>query len=257
MALVRSIVLAASVLLVSADVRADQSSRATALDACAGTQPCIEMMLHWDYARTDKPPVVETRADGARALRLRGRIGQGRVRFHLLALPAVKRKGSDDLGTVAYLGRSREGRPVIATDRGALAIETRGLVVGRGDGVVVIDTRAGRIVRSFLGGLAGGTYVMRNADRVGVQGKGGACVSPPVSRPGLVTAADDCAAQSEPAAGLAFSEPIIGAIQIAGDVDLALIRRLLPQTRDLDDAQLRTKIGRLGAHHLVVTPWVE
>ena len=255
MALVRSIVLAASVVLVSADVRADQSSRVTALGVCAGAAPCIEMILHWDYARTDKPPVVATRADGVRVLRLRGRIGQGRVKFHLLAVPVTKGKGGDDLGVVAYLGRSGEGRPVIATDRGPLAIETRGLVIGRSDGVVIIDARQGKVMRSFLGGLAGGTYVMRDADRVGVQGTGGACVSPPVSRPGLVTTKGDCSGQSEPADGLAFSEPIIGAIATAGDVDLAMIRRLLPQTRDLDDAALRMRIGRLGAHHLVVTPW--
>ena len=255
MTLVRSIVLSAGVSMIGAFARADDVSRVTAVGDCAAGAPCIEMILHWDYARTDKPPIAATRADGSRVLRLRGRIGQERVRFHLLTVSAGNGGRKDDLGTVAYLGRSREGRPVIATDRGALAIETRGLVVGRGDGVVIIDARDGKIVRSLLGGVDGGTYVLRDADRVGVLSKGGACVSPPVARPGPVTAAGDCSGQSEPADGLAFSEPIIGAIATAPDADLALVRKLLPQTRDLGDAQLRPKIGRLDGRYIVVTPW--
>ena len=60
-----------------------------------------------------------------------------------------------------------------------------------------------------------------------------------------------------PPEGLRFSEALSGAIDTAPGVDLAMIRKLLPQTRELDDAQLRAKIGRLDDQRLVVTPWGE
>jgi hypothetical protein len=260
MALVRSLLVAACIAaLVAGSARANEALRVAALDACpSGADGCIEMKLHWDAARTDKPPFAGARtAEGARTLRVRARLGDGRAQWLRLTVVSTKPARRNHLGEVAYLGRSSAGRPVILTDRGSLAIETRGLLVGRGDAVVIIDASAGKISHSFLGGLVEGTYVMLGADRVAVLSKRGACVSPPSSRPGMLAAVATCGDRREPVAGLAFSEQLSGAIAPAPDADLSMIRRLLPQTRELDDEQLRTKIGRLDASHVVVTPWAD
>jgi hypothetical protein len=108
-----------------------------------------------------------------------------------------------------------------------------------------------------LGGLDGGTYVVDGPDRIGAAAKNGSCLSPPQSRPGALTAIAGCGDRRAPSDGLKFSEALNGAIEAAPDVDLAMIRKLLPQTHELDDEQLRAKIGRIDATHLVVTPWSE
>lgn len=210
------------------------------------------MILHWDYARTDKPPFVGGRTD---ILVVRGRLGEERVHAYEFVVSRLKTPSGDDLAEVAYLGRSREGRPIVLTDQGPFAIETRGLVVGRNDAVVIIDVRAAKIVRSYLGGLGGGAYVVHGPDRIAVLAKNGACVSPPSSRPGVLEAASGCEELREPRAELTFSEHLLGAIDAAPDVDLALVRKLLPQTRELDDPALRARIGRVDERHIVVTPW--
>lgn len=247
--LVRSLFVVMSGAL-AANAVAAEAPRVAALAACpADATGCLEMSAHWDHARTDKPPFAS-----ARELRVRGRLEGGRVQAYRLTLPGASRAKGNEFGTVAYLGRSREGRPIVTTDRGALAIETRGVHVGQSGAVAIVNLKTGAVTQSFLGGVAGGTYVIGGAGRIAVLTKGGTCVSAPSSRPGALTAAD-CSAQSEPAAGLKFSEPVIGAIATAGDVDLAAIRRALPQTRDLGDAALRARVGRLDADHVVVTPW--
>jgi hypothetical protein len=258
MVLVRSLGLAVVIAALTVQASAKEAVRLRALDACpSGVDGCIEMLMHWDFARTDKPPVVGGVRDGVRVLTLRGRLKAGRVRSYRLAVSGAQSSRRSHLGEVAYLGRSKDGRPIIVTDQGPLAIETRGLNVGRGAAVVVIDTRRGAIVRALLGGLGGGAYVVGGAGRIGTLSKSGVCLSPPVSRPGALKPLSGCDDRRAPPAALAFSERIIGAIEPAPDADLALIRRLLPQTRDLDDAQLRAKIGRIDADHVVVTPWAE
>lgn len=260
MALVRSILAAASIAVLAAgSARAGETARAAALSVCpSGTGECVEIVLRWDYARTDSPPFVDS-ATGAttHTLRIRGRLGEGPVQWLRLAVTSTKTARRNRLGVVAYLGRSREGRPIILTDHGPLTIETRGLQVGRAGAVVIVDERVGKIVESFLGGLDAGTYVMRDHDHAVVLSKSGACLSPLLSRPGLLKSAATCGDQSEPAVGFGFSERIVGAIATAPDADLAMLRRLLPQTRELDDATLRAKVGRLDEHHLVVTPWAD
>ena len=81
----------------------------------AGTCPkdtvaCLDMHMHWDLARTDKPPF---KADGF--LSVRGRLGEGEVQAYQLALSGTALRGLD-LGGAAYLGRSKDGRPIIVTD---------------------------------------------------------------------------------------------------------------------------------------------
>jgi hypothetical protein len=253
MALVRSVLVLIGVAALSSSAWAAEASRVTALSACpSGVDGCVEMILHWDYARTDKPLFVRGRSD---ALAVRGRLGAARVRAYELLVSRLETSGKDDLAVVAYLGRARDGRPIVVTDRGSFAIETRGLVVGRGDAVVIVDTREAKIVRSFLGGLGGGAYVVRGLGQIAVLSKSGACISPPSTRPGILEVASGCEERRAPPAGLAFSERLIGAIDAAPGADLALVRKLLPQTRDLDDAQLRAKIGRIDERHIVVTPW--
>lgn len=225
--------------------------RLAAHTACAkGATGCVEMRMHWDFARTDKPPIG---TDGT--LAVRGRLGKREVDAYRLALSTLPSAGLD-LGEVAYLGRSRDGRPIIMTDKGPLAIDTRGVHVGRGGAVVVVNTKTRRLKRSYMGGLAGATYVIAGADRVGVLTRTGMCLSPPMARPGALKAVAHCGTGApKPAAGLAFSERVGGAIAAAPDADLALIRKLLPQTAEFDDETLRTKIGRIDKDHLVVTPW--
>ncbi|NOT40115.1 MAG: hypothetical protein HOP13_06460 [Alphaproteobacteria bacterium] len=225
--------------------------RIVAHTACANdVTVCVEMNMHWDFARTDKPPIG---ADGM--LAVRGRLGKGEVEAYRLALSTLPSAGLD-LGEVAYLGRSHDGLPVIMTDKGPLTVETRGVHVGRGGAVVIVNTKARGVKRYYMGGLAGATYVIAGASRIGVLTKRGACLSPPMARPGALKTVAHCGSgAASPATGLAFSEPLAGAITPAPDADLALIRKLLPQTADFDDETLRTKIGRIDKEHLVVTPW--
>jgi len=225
--------------------------RLAAHTVCAkDASACIEMRMHWDFARTDKPPIG---TDGT--LAVRGRLNKGEVEAYRLALSTLPSAGLD-LGEVAYLGRSRDGRPVIMTDKGPLAIETRGVHVGRGGSVVIVNTKTRKVKREYLGGLAGATYVIAGANRIGVLTKTGACLSPPTARPGVLTAVAHCGAGAQKApAGLAFSERVAGVVTPAPDADLALIRKLLPQTAELDDAALHTKVGRIDKETLVVTPW--
>lgn len=269
MALVRNALIAGGAIAASiaAAGASNAAQRVVALTACPTAQEgvsggCLEMTMHWDFARTDRAPFVSgrvTSSDGriVRALKVRGRLGKGGVRAFEIAVSSSDGAGEDYIGEVAYLGRSREGRPIIVTDRGPLAFETRGLHVGRADGVVIIDERAGKVVHSYLGGLHRGVYVVRGPDDVGVVSMSGACLSPPESRPGVLTPVDRCGDRRPLPEGFAFSESLSGEISTAPDADLAMIRKLLPQTSDLSDAQLRVRIGRLGAHHLVVTPWSE
>jgi hypothetical protein len=225
--------------------------RLAAHTACAqDATGCVEMRMHWDFARTDKPPIG---ADGM--LAVRGRLGKGDAEAYRLALSTLPSAGLD-LGEVAYLGRSRDGLPMIMTDKGPLTIETRGVHVGRGGAVVIVNTKTRSVKRYYMGGLAGATYVIAGASRIGVLTKTGACLSPPMARPGALKAVDHCGSIApKPVVGLAFSERVAGAIAPAPDADLALIRKLLPQTADLDDETLHTKIGRIDNDHLVVTPW--
>lgn len=249
------------VVALAASVGAAEASNApkrlVALSDCpSGQGACLEMIMHWDYARTDRAPLVTKRAaDGKtiRVLTIRGKLEKDRARFFQLAVTSSAERGADDLGEVAYLGRSREGRPIIVTDRGPLALETRGLHVGRADGVVIIDERAQKIVHSYLGGLDGGAYFVSDANAIGAKGRSGVCLSPPQSRPGAL-AASTCTDGAAPE-GFRFSERIRGVIAPASGANLALVRKLLPQTSDLSDDQLRAKVGRVGDHHLVVTPW--
>lgn len=240
-----------------AGAHAKDVMRLSALSTCpAATDDgaCIEMKMHWDFARTDRPTYVG-KADGVRAIAVRGRLGKGRVRAYELVLPSGGAAHETYLGEVAYLGRSRDGRPIIVTDQGPLAIETRGVHVGRSDAVVIIDERARKVVKSYLGGVYDGAYIVRGPDDTVVLSKSGACVSPPQSRPGALATAAACAEPRSLPATFAFSERIGGAVKPAGTVDLAMVRKLLPQSSDLTDAQLRAQMGRVGPHHLVVTPW--
>src|SRR5262249_55620588 len=140
-------------------------------------------------------------------------------------------------------------------DKGVLAIETRGLHVGRSEAIAIIDERSRGVVQSYLGGLDGGVYLVRGPRDTVVLSKSGACVSPPQSRPGALKAANGCASGATASNAIAFSERIAGNIKPAPDADLALIRKLLPQAVDLSDDELRARTGRLSPHHLVVTPW--
>jgi hypothetical protein len=192
--------------------------------AASGDGACVEMMMRWDTARTA---------------------------FELVVTPH-DRADKRDLGAVAYLGRSRDWRPVIVTDQGALTIETRGVQVGRSQGVAIIDERTRKVVASYLSGLNGGVYIVRGPDNMIVLSKGGACVSAPPSLPGTLSPASGC----DPTAGENhFSERIAGDFKPASDAQLAVVRAVLPQSRDLSDTQLRAQVGRLGPHHLIVTPW--
>jgi hypothetical protein len=237
---------------------AEEPVRLRALQSCPAQTDggaCVEMTMHWDFARTDRPRFVAGGEQGARVIAVRGRLNEGPARGFELALAPVDGAGEDHLGEVAYLGRSRAWQPVIATDQGALAIETRGIHVGRSQGVTIIDERTGKIAASYLSGLSGGTYIVRGPDDAVVVSKSGACVSPLPARVGVLVLARGCEREAAPLAGFAFSERIAGAIKPAHDADLGLIRKLLPQTSDLSDEQLRAKVGRVGDHHLVVTPW--
>jgi hypothetical protein len=250
MVLVRSVLITVATAALAAGALA-APLRLAAHTACAkDATDCVEMRMHWDFARTDKPPVG---ADGA--LAVRGRLGKGEVEAYRLALSTLPSAGLD-LGEVAYLGRSRDGRPIVMTDKGPLTIETRGVHVGRGGAVVVVNTKTRKVWRSYMGGLAGATYVIAGAGRIGVLTRAGACLSPPMARPGALKAVAHCGSGApQPIAGLAFSERVAGAVAGAPEADLALIRKLLPQTAEFDDETLRTKIGRIDKDHLVVTPW--
>jgi hypothetical protein len=238
----------------AASAEAKDVPRLTALTACHGTDACIEMKMHWDFARTDRPNFVG-KSDGARVVAVRGRLGKGRVRAYELVVGAADAKQEDFLGEVAYLGRSRDGRPMIVTDKGALALETRGMHVGRSEAIAIIDERTRDVVQSYLGGLGGGVYLVRGPRDTVVLSKSGACVSPPLSRPGALQSANGCKGDASVSKSLAFSERLAGNIKPAPDADLALIRKLLPQAVDLSDDELRARTGRLSPHHLVVTPW--
>lgn len=252
------------VVALAASVGAAEASNApkqlVALSDCpSGQGACLEMIMHWDYARTDRAPLVAKRVAAGgktvRVLTVRGSLDKGRARFFQLAVASSADRGADDLGEVAYLGRSREGRPIVLTDQGQLALETRGLHVGRADGVVIIDEWSGKVVRSYLGGLDGGAYFVIGPDAIGAKGRSGVCLSPPESRPGGLKGGAGCADQRPSADGMTFSERISGAISPAPDANLAMVRKLLPQTAEVSDADLRARIGRVGKHHLVVTPW--
>ena len=222
-------------------------ARLVAFKTCPVTERgCVELRAHWDFARTDMPPFD---ADGL--LAVRGALGKGDVEAYRLSLPLTA-VGGRDFGVVAYLGRSKEGRPIVLTDRGPLAIDTRGMQVGRGSAVVILDTRKKVVVQSYIGGLESGAFVISSAKKVAVQTRSGACLAAPSTRPGVLKASKVCAG-AQVVAG--FSEPLAGTVEAAPEADLALVRRLLPQTADHDDATLRAKIGRIDKDHLVVTPW--
>jgi hypothetical protein len=247
-----------TIALQSGDALAGDVVRLRALQDCppaSDDAACVEMTMRWDAARTDRPLVVTDANTAERVIAVRGRLSTGRIRAFELVVTPHDRADKRDLGTVAYLGRSSEWRPVIVTDQGALAIETRGVQVGRSQGVVIIDERTRKVVASYLSGLSGGVYVVRAPDDVVVLSKSGVCVSAPPSRPGTLSPAGGC--DHDPPAGevLGFSESIAGDFKPANDAQLAVVRALLPQARDLSDAQLRAQVGRLGPHHLVVTPW--
>jgi hypothetical protein len=213
------------------------------------------MMMRWDAARTDRPRVVADADKAVRVVAVRGRLSTDHVRAFELVVTPHDPADQRDLGAVAYLGRSREWRPVIVTDQGELAIETRGVQVGRSQGVAIIDERTRKVVASYLSGLSGGVYIVRGPDDMVALSKGGVCVSAPPSLPGTLSPARGC--DRKPATGevLRFSEHIVGDFKPASDAQLAVVRTLLPQARDLSDAQLRVQVGRVGPHHLIVTPW--
>jgi hypothetical protein len=215
---------------------------------------CIEMRMHWDAARTDRPRMV-AKDKAVRVIAVRGRLGEGGVRAYELEVASHDPADARDLGLVAYLGRSREWRPIIVTDRGALAIETRGVLVGRSQGVTVINEKTRKIMASYLSGLSGGTYVVRGPDDLIVLSKSGACVSPPPSVPGALARASGCDAKLAAREAPRFSERVAGDVKPVSDGQLGLVRSLLPQTRDLSDAELRSQVGRIGLDHLIVTPW--
>jgi hypothetical protein len=238
--------------------RAEDVARLRALQDCpraSDDAACVEMMMRWDAARTDRPRIVADADKTARVIAVRGRLSTGRVRAFELVVTPHDRADKRDLGAVAYLGRSRDWRPVIVTDQGALAIETRGVQVGRSQGVTIIDERTRKVVASYLSGLSGGVYIVRGPDDTVVLSKGGACLSPPPSRPGTLSRASGCDRDPSVGQALRFSERIAGDFKPASDAQLAVVRALLPQARDLSDGQLRAQVGRLGPHHLIATPW--
>jgi hypothetical protein len=245
MALVRSLILFGAAAFAAAGAHAEALR---ALGSCPKTmRECVEMRMHWDFARTDKPTF-----DAKGAIAVRGRLGDGEAQAFQLSLAAPE--GGLDLGDVAYLGRAKDGLPKILTDRGAFVVETRGVHVGRGSAVVLVNTRSKTLKREYLGGLSGATFVIASADKVGVMTKSGTCLAPPTARPGPLKAVAVCGSVARtPLAG--FSERVAGAIAPAPDADLALIRKLLPQTAEFDDETLRLKIGRIDKNTLVVTPW--
>lgn len=259
MALVRCTMIAIGIFAVHAGAAfAEDAPRLRALQTCPATSDgaaCVEMMMHWDFARTDRPRFVASAEKGARVIAVRGRLNKGRLRAFELVVKPRDATHENDLGEVAYLGRSRAWRPVILTDQGALAIDTRGVHVGRAQGVAIIDEKARKVVASYLSGLSGGTYIVRGVDDTVVLSKGGACLSPPPSQPGTLVRASGCDQDAAPSKTLQFSERIVGDVKPADDADLDLIRALLPQARDLSDAQLGARVGRIGPHHLIVTPW--
>jgi hypothetical protein len=207
------------------------------------------MRMHWDFARADKPT---RNADGS--LAVRGRLGKGAADAYQLAVSGAS-LGGLDLGVAAYVGRSRDGRPMILTDRGPFTVDTRGVHVGRGSAVVILDTRAKKVKREYFGGVEGGVYVIAGASKVSVLTKRGVCLTPPTAAPGALKSAASCEGSRTPVEGVGFSERVAGAITAAPEADLALVRKLLPQTAELDDETLRLKIGRIDGRHLVVTPW--
>jgi hypothetical protein len=259
MALVRCLLIAVCmVALHDGAASAADVVRLRALSDCpraANDAACIEMMMRWDIARTDRPRVVADADETARVIAVRGRLGEGDVHAYELVVTPGDDADERDLGVVAYLGRSRQWRPIVVTDRGALAVETRGVHVGRSQGVAIVDERTRKVVASYLSGLGGGIYVVRGPDNVVVKSKDGVCVSAPPSRPGALSRASGCEPDPTPNHVLRFSEHVAGDFMPASDAQLAVVRAVLPQSRDLSDAQLRAQVGRLGPHHLIVTPW--
>jgi hypothetical protein len=251
------LIAACTIALQSGAALAQDAVRLRALQDCppaSDDDACVEMMMRWDAARTDRPRIVANADKAERVIAVRGRLGKGRVRAFELAVAPHDHGDEKDLGVVAYLGRSSEWRPIVATDQGALAIETRGVQVGRSQGVAIIDERTRKVAASYLSGLSGGTYIVRGPDKVIVLSKAGVCLSAPPSLPGTLSPASGC--DRNPAVGENhFSERIAGDFKPASDAQLAVVRAVLPQARDLSDAQLRARTGRLGPHHLIVTPW--
>jgi hypothetical protein len=250
MALVRSVLTAGAAGAFAVAAMAAPLRLAAHTSCPKAATDCVEMRMHWDFARTDKPPIG---ADGT--LAVRGRLGKGEAEAYRLALSTLPSAGLD-LGEAAYLGRSRDGLPMIMTDKGPLTIETRGVHVGRGGAVVIVNMKTRTVRRTYVGGLTGATYVIGSVTRVGLLTKTGVCLTPPMARPGSLKAVDYCGSvAAKPVAGIAFSERVAGAIAPAPEADLAAIRKIMPQTADLDDETLRSKIGRIDKDHLVVTPW--
>lgn len=92
----------------------------------------------------------------------------------------------ENIGQVAFLGRSKTNRPIVLTDRGALEIVTPRLDVAYGHSFAVVDERTWRMKREFLE-LSGDGYVASASDNFSVwKPKQKLCIAAPTRKPGML-----------------------------------------------------------------------
>ncbi len=161
-----------------------------AVDKCPAKAACIVVDIHVPANELDPARIVGPwKSDcGGKIYRVSGRLRGSAVRSYRLALQGAC-MGDCAEGNAAYYGRSARNAPVIATNLGRFEIVDKGVEVGVGADLIVIDEAKGTVAQ-YLGNYAGSGDYFVERNRVYMRhDEGAVCVTAPQARPGFLGAA--------------------------------------------------------------------
>ena len=126
-----------------------------AVDKCPAKAACVVVDIHVPANELDPARIVGPgKSDcGGKIYRVSGRLRGSAVRSYHLALQGAC-MGNCAEGEAAYFGRSARNAPIIATNLGRFEIVDKGVEVGVGADLIVIDETKGTVAQ-YLGNYAG------------------------------------------------------------------------------------------------------
>jgi hypothetical protein len=200
------------------------SDRIVLLDTCPEkTAPfvCLTMPFEWHWRPSQE--VIHRRVPEYEVLRIRG---------HLLNQPSRVYSVSDDarldtlrgfsagnaIGSFAYVGRSKENRPIVLTNRGPFEIEAPFIDVSGVPGLIVVDGKRNKVVTRYFP-FDQGEYVVNSPTDVAIwDADRHRCIEAPHRRPGLIRLNGSKCRNFEPLAnGLPLPGPASGILDYDQD----------------------------------------
>ena len=137
-------------------------------------------------AVTPHTVVVLARVNNGAAKRVELAVDQPRLSFN----------SADDLGPVAFLGRSIRNRPIVLTDRGDVEILTPSIEISNLPAILIIDERQLKVLSQYPAINSAVSYFSGRS--VGVWDKSrGVCISAPVQQRRLRLTPDACGGDYE------------------------------------------------------------